>query len=114
MPRLRKSRSVTLRGQRALVGIASVQKIGTDSAPPEKGSCFTEPVLNAKYHKREAEIVAQADQKGAVTIATRTDILLGGNPDFMVGEFLKGGCDQFRDRSEPKKNGQRLSAVPSE
>jgi len=51
-------------------------------------------VLNAKYHEREAEIVAQAGRKGAVTIATNmagrgTDILLGGNPDFMAREFLK-------------------------
>src|SRR2546427_1813030 len=51
-------------------------------------------VLNAKYHEREAEIVAQAGRKGMVTIATNmagrgTDILLGGNPDFMAREFLK-------------------------
>src|SRR6266480_4074095 len=51
-------------------------------------------VLNAKYHEREAEIVAQAGRKGAITIATNmagrgTDILLGGNPDFMAREFLK-------------------------
>ncbi len=46
-------------------------------------------VLNAKYHEREAEIVAQAGRKGAVTIATNmagrgTDILLGGNPEFLA------------------------------
>ena len=51
-------------------------------------------VLNAKHHEREAEIVAQAGRKGAITIATNmagrgTDILLGGNPDFMAREFLK-------------------------
>jgi preprotein translocase subunit SecA len=51
-------------------------------------------VLNAKHHKREAEIVAQAGRKGAVTIATNmagrgTDILLGGNPEFMAREELK-------------------------
>src|SRR4029453_7627621 len=51
-------------------------------------------VLNAKYHEREAEIVAQAGRKAMVTIATNmagrgTDILLGGNPDFMAREFLK-------------------------
>src|SRR5712671_4599085 len=51
-------------------------------------------VLNAKYHEREAEIVAQAGRKGAITIATNmagrgTDILLGGNPEFMAREFLK-------------------------
>jgi preprotein translocase subunit SecA len=50
--------------------------------------------LNAKHHEREAEIVAQAGRKGAVTIATNmagrgTDILLGGNPEFMAREILK-------------------------
>ena len=51
-------------------------------------------VLNAKYHEREAEIVAQAGRKGAVTIATNmagrgTDILLGGNPEFLANDYLK-------------------------
>src|SRR5256885_8702729 len=46
-------------------------------------------VLNAKYHAQEAEFVAQAGRKGSVTIATNmagrgTDILLGGNPEFMA------------------------------
>ena len=46
-------------------------------------------MLNAKYHEKEAEIVAQAGRKGAITIATNmagrgTDILLGGNPEFMA------------------------------
>jgi preprotein translocase subunit SecA len=56
-------------------------------------------VLNAKYHEREAEIVAQAGREGAVTIATNmagrgTDILLGGNPDFLSKEILrKKGLD---------------------
>jgi preprotein translocase subunit SecA len=50
-------------------------------------------VLNAKYHEKEAEIIAQAGQKGAVTIATNmagrgTDILLGGNPDFLYKRWL--------------------------
>src|SRR5207237_2856029 len=50
-------------------------------------------VLNAKFHEREAEIVAQAGRSGAVTIATNmagrgTDILLGGNPEMMAAEIL--------------------------
>jgi preprotein translocase subunit SecA len=56
-------------------------------------------VLNAKYHEREAEIVAQAGREASVTIATNmagrgTDILLGGNPDFLSKEILrKKGLD---------------------
>ena len=51
-------------------------------------------VLNAKYHEREAEIVAQAGRKAGVTIATNmagrgTDIILGGNPEFMAWADLK-------------------------
>ena len=57
-------------------------------------------VLNAKYHETEAEIVAQAGRKGMVTIATNmagrgTDILLGGNPEFMAKqECVKKGLAQ--------------------
>ena len=52
-------------------------------------------MLNAKYHEQEAEIVAQAGRKGAVTIATNmagrgTDILLGGNPEFMARQQCLG------------------------
>ena len=59
-------------------------------------------VLNAKHHKREAEIVAQAGRKGAVTIATNmagrgTDIILGGNPDTMAWAILQ---DKYPTRLE--------------
>ena len=51
-------------------------------------------VLNAKFHEKEAEIVAQAGKKGAVTIATNmagrgTDILLGGNAEFMARKQMR-------------------------
>ena len=81
------------KGQPALVGTVSVENSELISRRLLKAS-VPHNVLNAKYHEREAEIVAQAGRKGSVTIATNmagrgTDILLGGNPDFMAREFLK-------------------------
>ncbi|HKS09198.1 MAG TPA: preprotein translocase subunit SecA [Pyrinomonadaceae bacterium] len=81
------------KGQPALVGTVSVENSELISRRLLKES-VPHNVLNAKYHEREAEIVAQAGRKGSVTIATNmagrgTDILLGGNPDFMAREFLK-------------------------
>ncbi|MDP3939098.1 MAG: preprotein translocase subunit SecA [Deltaproteobacteria bacterium] len=76
------------RGQPVLVGTISVEKSERLSALLRRRR-IPHNVLNAKYHEREAEIVAQAGRKGAVTIATNmagrgTDILLGGNPEFMA------------------------------
>lgn len=81
------------RGQPTLVGTVSVENSELISRRLQRET-VPHNVLNAKYHEREAEIVAQAGRKGAVTIATNmagrgTDILLGGNPDFMAREFLK-------------------------
>ena len=81
------------KGQPALVGTVSVENSELIAARLVKEG-VPHNVLNAKYHEREAEIVAQAGRKGSVTIATNmagrgTDILLGGNPDFMAREFLK-------------------------
>ena len=81
------------KGQPALVGTVSVENSELISRRLLKEK-VEHNVLNAKYHEREAEIVAQAGRKGSVTIATNmagrgTDILLGGNPDFMAREFLK-------------------------
>jgi preprotein translocase subunit SecA len=81
------------KGQPALVGTVSVENSELIARRLVK-EAVPHNVLNAKYHEREAEIVAQAGRKGAVTIATNmagrgTDILLGGNPDFMAREFLK-------------------------
>jgi len=81
------------KGQPALVGTVSVENSELISRRLMKVA-VPHNVLNAKYHEREAEIVAQAGRKGMVTIATNmagrgTDILLGGNPDFMAREFLK-------------------------
>src|SRR5437016_4757946 len=86
------------RGQPVLVGTVSIEKSETLSSLLKKRGIRHE-VLNAKYHEREAEIVAQAGRESAVTIATNmagrgTDILLGGNPDFLSKEILrKKGLD---------------------
>ncbi len=81
------------KGQPVLVGTVSVE---TSELIAEKLKQINVPhnVLNAKYHEREAEIVAQAGRKGAVTIATNmagrgTDIILGGNPEFLARDYLK-------------------------
>lgn len=76
-----------------LVGTRSVEKSEMLSSMLKRRGIDHE-VLNAKHHEREAEIVAQAGRKGAVTIATNmagrgTDILLGGNPDFMTRSALR-------------------------
>jgi preprotein translocase subunit SecA len=80
-------------GQPVLVGTVSVENSELIARRLQKIN-VPHSVLNAKYHEREAEIVAQAGRKGSVTIATNmagrgTDILLGGNPEFMAREFLK-------------------------
>jgi len=81
------------RGQPVLVGTVSVEKSEKLSGILKKMGVRHE-VLNAKNHEREASIVAQAGRKGAVTVSTNmagrgTDILLGGNPDFMTRERLR-------------------------
>ena len=81
------------KGQPVLVGTVNIEK-------SEKLSRFLKrqgikhEVLNAKFHEKEAEIVAQAGKYGAVTIATNmagrgTDIILGGNPEFMAKAQMK-------------------------
>jgi preprotein translocase subunit SecA len=81
------------KGQPVLVGTVSVENSELLSERLKKIG-IPHNVLNAKYHEREAEIIAQAGRKGAVTIATNmagrgTDILLGGNPEFLAREYLK-------------------------
>lgn len=82
------------RGQPVLVGTISIEKSERLSQMLGKRG-IPHQVLNAKHHEMEASIVAQAGRKGAVTIATNmagrgTDILLGGNPDFLAqAELLR-------------------------
>ena len=84
------------RRQPALVGTISIEKSETLSTLLKRKG-IKHVVLNAKYHEMEAEFVAQAGRVGAVTIATNmagrgTDILLGGNPEFLARQelYLRG------------------------
>jgi len=92
-------------GQPVLVGTISIEKSEVISELLKKRG-VSHQVLNAKYHEKEAEIVAQAGRQGAVTIATNmagrgTDILLGGNPEFLAGTELKKEGSQFELAAEP-------------
>ena len=89
------------RGQPVLVGTISIEKSERLSGYLKRHG-VKHNVLNAKYHEKEAEVIAQAGQKGAVTIATNmagrgTDILLGGNPDFLFKQIL------YRDETLPEE-----------
>jgi len=94
-------------GQPVLVGTTSIEKSERLSELLKKKG-IKHVVLNAKYHEKEAEIVAQAGRKGMVTIATNmagrgTDILLGGNPEFMAKqECVKKGTAQLLRAAQGK------------
>ena len=87
------------KGQPVLVGTVSIEKSEHLSGLLKRQG-IEHQVLNAKHHEKEAAIVAQAGRFGAVTIATNmagrgTDIMLGGNPDFMARAVLtKEGYDE--------------------
>ncbi|MBP0125142.1 MAG: preprotein translocase subunit SecA, partial [Nitrospira sp.] len=94
------------RGQPVLVGTISIEKSERLAGFLSRNG-VKHNVLNAKQHEREAEIIAQAGRKGAVTIATNmagrgTDILLGGNPDFMFKQIL------YREENMPDTRRQEL------
>ncbi|NUT36956.1 MAG: preprotein translocase subunit SecA [Hamadaea sp.] len=81
------------KGQPVLVGTVSVENSEILSQMLRRRG-VPHSVLNAKYHAKEAEIVAQAGRKGAVTVATNmagrgTDVLLGGNPEFLAAAELR-------------------------
>jgi preprotein translocase subunit SecA len=100
-------------GRPTLVGTVSIEKSERLSGMLKRRG-VKHVVLNAKYHAQEAEIVAQAGRRAAVTIATNmagrgTDILLGGNPEFMarqqaladqIAERLPKGQEKFVDDEE--------------
>ncbi|WP_019136682.1 preprotein translocase subunit SecA [Cellulomonas massiliensis] len=93
------------KGQPVLVGTTSVEKSELLSSKLRKLGVPHE-VLNAKQHAREAAIVAQAGRKGAVTVATNmagrgTDIMLGGNAEFMaVADLAARGLDPAENAEE--------------
>jgi preprotein translocase subunit SecA len=97
------------KGQPVLVGTVSVEKSEKLSSILKKMGVRHE-VLNAKNHEREASIIAQAGRKGAVTVSTNmagrgTDILLGGNPEYMAKDHLR------RQGKDP--DAMQISAVGS-
>jgi len=103
------------KGQPVLVGTVSIEKSELLSRFL-KDRRVPHTVLNAKYHEKEAEIVAQAGRKSAVTIATNmagrgTDIVLGGNPEGMARQMVKDhstpefeqAVKKFREQCEAEK-----------
>jgi preprotein translocase subunit SecA len=109
---------LAVNGQPVLVGTTSVEKSERLSDLLKKKG-IKHVVLNAKFHEREAEIVAQAGRKGMVTIATNmagrgTDILLGGNPEFMAKqELVKKGIAQQLRVAQGKIEGPQEDGVTS-
>ncbi|MFM7040587.1 MAG: SEC-C metal-binding domain-containing protein, partial [Planctomycetaceae bacterium] len=111
IPRTR-IKEIQRRGLPVLVGTVSIEKSERLSGLLEKRG-IDHQVLNAKHHKREAEIIAQAGRRGAVTIATNmagrgTDIILGGNPDTLAWARLQ---DTYPTRLDvPKQEWDALVA----
>ena len=118
------------RGRPLLVGTVSIERSERLSSMLERRG-VKHQVLNAKHHQREAEIIAQAGRKGAVTIATNmagrgTDIILGGNPEAMAWAQLQekyptrldvpqsewdGLVRQIEEREQMKAEGREVAAM---
>ncbi|WP_051342895.1 preprotein translocase subunit SecA [Pseudonocardia spinosispora] len=107
------------KGQPVLVGTTSVEK-SEYLAKLLLQRQIPHEVLNAKHHEREAAIVAQAGHAGAVTVATNmagrgTDIMLGGNPEFMAEvELHSRGLDPVENREEYEAAWDRALAEAKE
>ena len=94
-------------GQPCLVGTISIENSERLSRMLAKRG-MAHSVLNAKFHEQEAHIVAQAGRFGAVTIATNmagrgTDIILGGNPEFLTEDILREQGVQPEDATEEQQ-----------
>ena len=101
-------------GQPVLVGTVSIDNSERISRILSKRG-IKHNVLNAKFHEREAQIIAQAGREGAVTIATNmagrgTDILLGGNPDVMAEDILRNQGIEPAEATQEQKEAARKEA----
>ena len=101
-------------GQPVLVGTVSIDNSERISRILSKRG-IKHNVLNAKFHEREAQIIAQAGREGAVTIATNmagrgTDILLGGNPDVMAEDTLRNQGIEPAEATQEQKEAARKEA----
>ncbi|MGO8794989.1 MAG: preprotein translocase subunit SecA [Candidatus Sulfotelmatobacter sp.] len=107
------------KGQPVLVGTTSIEKSEKLSELLKKKGLKQHVVLNARFHEREAEYVAQAGRRGMVTIATNmagrgTDILLGGNPEFIAKqELVKKGIAQQLRVAQGKIEGPQEDGITS-
>ncbi len=100
------------KGQPVLVGTISIEASELLSGLLQRRGVPHE-VLNAKHHEREAEIIAQAGRKGAVTVATNmagrgTDIVLGGNPEAMLHQEIR------RRGLDPESQAEEIAALKAE
>ena len=103
------------KGKPVLVGTISIEKSERLSAILKRRG-IPHNVLNAKYHEMEATIISQAGRLNAVTIATNmagrgTDILLGGNPEFMVNDWLKAKGMGPKDVSQEEREKWFIEAM---
>jgi len=94
-------------GQPTLVGTISIENSEHLSRLLQKRG-VEHNVLNAKHHEMEAHIIAQAGRKGAITIATNmagrgTDIIIGGNPEFLAEEILRDRGVQSQEATEEQR-----------
>ena len=104
-------------GRPVLVGTSSIEQSEKLSGYLEKLG-IRHNVLNAKQHGKEAEIVAQAGRIGAITIATNmagrgTDILLGGNPEFLARDILRRKFRIQAEEAEPRQYEEALFEAKS-